>query len=413
MVFLQATRACTGRRGIVIPGNNLAKFKNFSRAIRLSICLTAKHLSDMNVEATSMASSISDSSDQIEPKEYTDIQGIPKKLYNKSIVMSKLFFDSLDETYKRIFLIFKLLIAIILVCSVAIYGWHLAHWMYYQDDAIDIQPFVIRDVSLGEDTGAAIADHLRFELVRIKQINDQKINEPYVPLRKTSSASPTPITGSTDLSTTSIHSPPVAPSTNLDLSISQLGTVGGGGFSFSLGQILLSLKELSGNRKNSIKGSFQKYGPNLSMVAILGGSFYDNEGSKAWEVKRNLRTSNSSLGELIPDMIDELAFRIVHTTSKGEKPQTWQAFKYCTLANEAYVGYNATGNASDLDEATRNAKLANCYEPRYSGSIELLRNLETAWNNKGIEFSTRKKHYDATNAFDKGLSLNNTIMQSL
>jgi hypothetical protein len=213
--------------------------------------------------------------------------------------------------------------------------------------------------------------------------------------------------------TTSIHSPPVAPSTNIDLSISQLGTVGGGGFSFSLGQILLSLKELSGNRKNAIKGSFQKYGPNLSMVAIRGGSFYDNEGSMAWEVKRNLPTENSSFKEIIPDMIDELAFRIVHATSKGEKPQTWQAFKYCTLANEAYVGYNATGNASDLNMSTINAKQANCYEPHYFGSIELLGNLEKAWNNKGIELSDRKKFMEASNAFGEGLSLNDTIMQSL
>jgi hypothetical protein len=369
----------------------------------------------MNVEATSMASSISDSSDQIEPKEYTNTQGILRKLYNKCIIMSKLFFDSLDMAYKRIFLIFKLLITFILVCSIAIYGWHLAHWMFYQDDAIDIQPFVIRDVSLGENTGAAIADHLRFELVRIKQINEQRINGQYVPPRPASSDSHKPISGSTNLLTTtsSIHSPPVAPSTNLDLSISQLGTVGGGGFSFSLGQILLSLKELSGNRKNSIKGSFQKYGPNLSMVAILGGSFYDSEGSMAWEVKRNLHTENSSLEELIPDMIDELAFRIAHATSKGEKPQTWQAFKYCTIANEAYVGYNATGNASDLNTSTINAKLANCYEPHYFGSIELLGNLEKAWNNKGIELSDRKKFVEASIAFGEAISLNNTIMQSL
>jgi tetratricopeptide (TPR) repeat protein len=362
-----------------------------------------------------MASSISDSSGQIEPKDYTDIQQSPRKLYNKIIIMSKLFFDSLEVTYKRIFLIFKLLITFTLVCSIAIYGWHLAHWMFYQDDAIDIQPFVIRDVTLREDTGAAIADHLRFELVRIKQINEQKITEPYVTPRPTRSTSPTSISGSTNLltTTTSIHSPPVAPSTNLDLSISQLGTVGGGGFSFSLGQILLSLKELSGNRKNAIKGSFQKYGPNLSMVAILGGSFYDSKGSMAWEVKRIMHKENSSLTELIPDMVDELAFRIAHATSKGEKPQTWQAFKYCTLANEAYVSYNATGNASDLDEATSYAKRANCCEPHYFGSIELLGNLEKAWNNKGNALSERKKYDEALIAYNKGFSLNDTIMEPI
>ena len=368
-----------------------------------------------------MASSISDSSGQVEPNDYMDNQRSLRKLYNKSIIMSKLFFDSLDVTYKRIFLIFKLLITLILVCSIAIYGWHLAHWMFYQDDAIDIQPFVIRDVSLGEDTGAAIADHLRFELVRIKQINEQKITEPYVSPRSTRSSSPTSISGSALMSgstnlfptTTSIYSPPVAPSTNLDLSISQLGTVGGGGFSFSLGQILLSLKELSGNRKNAIKGSFQKYGLNLSMVAILGGSFYDSKGSMAWEVKRIMRTENSSLAELIPDMIDELAFRIAHATSKGEKPQTWQAFKYSTLANEAYVSYNATGNASDLNEATRYAMQANCCEPHYFGSIELLGNLEKAWNNKGNALSERKKYDEALIAYNKGFSLNETIMEPI
>jgi len=361
-----------------------------------------------------MASSISDSSGQVEPKEYKDIQRSPRKLYDKSIIMYKLFFDSLDVTYKKIFLIFKLFITLVLVCSIAIYGWHLAHWMSYQDNAIDIQPFVIRDVSLGAETGAAIADHLRFELVRIKQINEQKITEPYVPPISTRSNSPTGISDSTNShTTTSIYSPPVAPSTNIDLSISQLGTVGGGGFSFSLGQILLSLKELSGNRKNAIKGSFQKYGPYLSMVAILGGSFYDSKGSMAWEVKRKMPTENSSLKELIPDMIDELAFRIAHATSEGKKPQTWQAFKYCTLANEAYVNYNATGNASDLNESTRYAKQANCCEPHYFGSIELLGNLEKAWNNKGNELQQREKYEEAFNAYNESFSLNNTIMEPI
>jgi hypothetical protein len=377
----------------------------------------------MNVELNIVASTNSASNGQIEPKEDVDIQGSPRKLYDKSIIISKRFFDSLDETYKRLFLIFKLLITFILVCSIAIYGWHLAHWMSYQDNSIDIQPFVIRDVSLGENTGAAIADHLRFELVRIKQANEQKITQTSLISSQTRSNLLTSISSSASISNTGqrpsaniplteIYTPAIAPSTNIDLSISQLGTFGGGGFSFSLGQILLSLKELSGNRKNAIKGSFQKYGPNLSMVAILGGSFYDSKGSMAWEVKRNMNTENSSLEELIPDMIDELAFRIVHTTSKGEKPQTWQAFKYCTLANEALVIFNATGNASDLYKATCNAKLAKCYEPHYCGSIELLHNLEKAWNNKGIELTKRKRYDEALIAYNEGFSLNDTIMDA-
>jgi hypothetical protein len=358
-----------------------------------------------------MASSISDPSGQIEPKENKDLQSSPIKLYDISITMCKLFFESLDVTYKRIFLIFKLLITFILVCSIAIYGWHLAYWMLHQDDSIDIQPFIIRDASLGESTGAAIADHLRFELVKIKQINEQKITDPYTPPISTKSTSLESIYESKNLPAKgSIHLPPVAPSTNIDLSISQLGTFGGSGFSFSLGQILLSLKELSGNRKNAIKGSFQKYGPNLSMVAILGGSFYDSKGSMAWEVKRNLNTENSSLEELIPDMIDELAFRIVHTTSKGEKPQTWQAFKYCTLANEAYVSYNATGNTSDLYKATCNAIQAKDYEPHHCGSIELLGNLEKEWNNKGNELMKKGKNKEADIAYNEGISLNDTTM---
>jgi hypothetical protein len=185
-----------------------------------------------------------------------------------------------------------------------------------------------------------------------------------------------------------------------------MGTVGAWGFSLSMGQILLSLKELSGNQENIITGSLDKYGSNLSMIAIL-------KGSMAWEVKQILPKENSSLVELIPVMTDELAFQIALDTSEGKKPQTWQAYKYGILAKEAYISYNATGDVSDLYKATSNAKLAKSYEPHYSRSIEVLRFLEYAWNNKGNELQLLGKHDEATYAYLESISLNDTIKQSL
>lgn len=341
------------------------------------------------------------SSGQIDTKGDINNQITPKEIYNKTNIVFNSFMNLFDNIYKKIFLILKLL----LVCFIAIYVWHLALWMFYPDDGIDVQPFVIRDVSLGENTlmGEALADRLRFELVRIKEINEHDIYSPTF-----SSSSKTNIARPKYLPSISNHSYSVAQPTNLDSSISQLGTFGGGGFSFSLGQILLSLKDLSGNRKNTVKGSFQKYGNNLSMVAMLIDSNARN-GLEAWEVKRILPSENSSGEELIPDMIDELSFRIAHATSEGRKAQTWEAFKYGILAKEAYANYNATVNTSDLYEATRNALLASSYEVNCPGSIELLRNLENAWNNKGNDLALEKKYNEGQAALDESIYLNKTI----
>jgi hypothetical protein len=164
----------------------------------------------------------------------------------------------------------------------------------------------------------------------------------------------------------------------VDYSISQLGTIGMGGTSISLGHILLSLKELSGNRGNAIAGSVQRYGPDLCMVATLRGSYYERKGFKAWEVQRFLPNENLASDGHFPAMIEDLAFQIAHDTSEGKVAQTWQAFKYDMLAKEAYYRYNVTRNFSDLDTARKMVLSANNSEPYYSGSITLLSNIAEA-----------------------------------
>ena len=78
-------------------------------------------------------------------------------------------------------------------------------------------------------------------------------------------------------------------------------------------------------------------------------------------VRRTL-SENSSIDDIIPAMIEDLAFQIAHDISEqdqnNEYPKTWQAFKNWILGKEAYDIYTSTMNVNDLDTARNMALLA-------------------------------------------------------
>ena len=225
--------------------------------------------------------------------------------------------------------------------------------------------------------------------------------------------------------------------------ISQLGNVATSGISLSLGQLIITFKELTHNQGQTISGSLQQYGSNLCLVVILDDP--ESYGG-AYEVRRTITKNNSSFEDLIPGMIEDISFQIAHDIcmrnqySKNIYPQTWQAFRNFTRGLEAYYMYNITESVKDLDRSSRMILLAKKSEPhcleldnmlfnlglanlnidRYDESICLFRNISKSqssanhylidaaatWNNKGIYLFNQGKLNDSIKAFDAATELN-------
>jgi hypothetical protein len=180
---------------------------------------------------------------------------IIQKLPNWAETGGKLFFN-----------IAKILIVIIVVLL-------LSHWMFFDStEGTILQPFEISGIK--NVSGSTVADLFNFELNNILEINSQELMS--APIKKSAhrvaftpkiSARPqdnltTLMSSYSDMSSFASRTP------SAEKSISELGSIGVGGTSLSVGQLVLSLKEIAGRQPSTITGSLQKYGPTLSMVAI-------------------------------------------------------------------------------------------------------------------------------------------------
>lgn len=317
---------------------------------------------------------------------------------------------TIDKINKKLFSILKLIVIIPLISFALLYTFYLILWIMGTNTIV--QPFEIGVTSdAGHDFhGGPITDLLCFEIRRIEGINGQDQVQrssgsfttipPDNALKSETTEGGTGRSGNNYTQTRSSIISSVSLGTfSAGNSISQIGNVGMGGTTLSLGQIILSLKELTHHQGRTITGSLQKYGSNLSLVAILSDPDSDREKIKAWEVKQNLPKDNSSIEEFIPGMVEDLAFQIDHDINKEENqrqdklyPQTWQAYKYASLGLEAYRAYNATGKDEDLDVASSMALSAKNSEPDYPGPCELLFNL-------GFDYLKKDQYAKANDLF--------------
>jgi len=172
--------------------------------------------------------------------------------------------------------------------------------------------------------------------------------------------------------------------------ISDFDTVVLGPTSFSLGQLLRILKQICpGNDPEMvITGSLQKYGNEISLVAIM-----EQKGTKAWEVRRSIKANNDIEYEDISSMISELAYKIFFDQSeKGISAKSWLGLKYFTLALDSYQQYKLTGDIKILEKSHNKCIRAASVNPGYEKPIILLHNIAIAyWKND--------KNYDAEKLF--------------
>jgi hypothetical protein len=119
--------------------------------------------------------------------------------------------------------------------------------------------------------------------------------------------------------------------TSLNNNIAALGSAGMGGTSLSLGNVLLSFKELAGKQPRTITGSLQRYGSIISLTAVWN----DRNPPPirlARESRLTLARDDQSVEDQIPALISDLAFQIAiemfkrQPSLKKAYPRTWQGF---------------------------------------------------------------------------------------
>ena len=235
-----------------------------------------------------------------------------------------------------------------------------------------IEPFEVTGFGADKENninGLALADLLSYELHRIKEIDDLGQRDTITPIIE--------VRASDELSGYSNMEFIDLKTKSTEKSISELGTVSVEPASFSLGGLILSIRELLGYKPSTITGSLQSYGGIISMVVKLE----DNSSSERsiWKVEQAIPENNQSLeAQVIPSLAKDLAFKVAlemsqrQAKSKGAFPKTWVGFKNITLARSDFLNYRISNNTSDLDNATNRLIAVRQFEPLYIGSFELL-----------------------------------------
>ena len=260
-------------------------------------------------------------------------------------------------------------------------------WIFEKEEGITVQPFETVGIEENSD-GKPFATLLSFDLQMIKNVYS---GQDLPVISKSNSENKTTPRPLGDFSIPSLSNFKNLP---LEYSISQIGTVGAGGTSISIGNFLVSIKEFLGNKANTITCSLQRYNSTMIIIAILEDQTDTKSGFMTFE------ETNASNAEQIPNLINDLAYQISLALSKrGAQPKkddlyplNWQTFKYVTQGRAAYNSYIITKEVKDLDRGKYMASLARNFEPSYKNTFELLSALGFAYLQCG-------KYDEAANIF--------------
>ena len=316
-----------------------------------------------------------------------------------------------ENVYKILFSSFKIIIILLFFLFITVYLCYLVKWVYVVDEGTIVQPFEISGMK--NVSGIIVADLFGAELNRILEINRiQQENtvstETTIPLtKKAKGVNIEDLDLINEYRDLSSRNPP------LNDHIAGIGSAGIGGSSLSIGQVLLSFKELAGKQPSTITGSLQRYGSIISVVVI-----WNNRNPPIRLARESRLTSardNPSIDDQIPALISDLAFQIAIEMFKQQPvlkkayPQTWQGFKHLTQATDAHLNYTMTGNPNDLEKARDAIMSIRHSEPGYIGSTELglLSDLSSAYLDLGrpMEAEHLYKNISDIRPFESNLSL--------
>ena len=278
-------------------------------------------------------------------------------------------------------LAFDILKMVVLVL-LFMYLFELGVWITTPDEGLTIQPFEV--VGLNNNiSGTSIASLLSYELQSIsvtdRRMNDSDLNEMMSVL----------------VDVPRIHSE------SIKYSLINLGSVGMGGSSFSMGQLTLSIKQLLKTQPVMIKGNVNKYDSILYMIVAM-----EKPNSSDLRVWAASNVSNATdFDDCIPSMVKDIAFQIAlddaETTEKSNTsfPRTWQTFKYLIEGQKAYLSYLDTGDEDHLVSASNMYTQALDAEPNYNKTDKLLYRVGLAYYGRFEDHKDKYNHDKSRDIF--------------
>ena len=261
--------------------------------------------------------------------------------------------DAMAARLSSIFkiIIFSLLLLIIIFIFIKI----------YTPKGIAVLPFEIKNESL---SGITIADMMTSELLRIQRIHNTKYN--------TKIHTNTGISFEAELSADPSIGSPLVPKTEImEFSMADTGTISTGYGSLDPGKIIIAFKNICPGRKpdNTIRGSLQRYGSHIILVAVLEGDTL-----QSWTVREIVENNDE---EQLHDMIRNLTFMIAHDLPHSNvSAKAWDSLKYYTEALDSYNQYELTGSLDAIHRAGEESLKAIRSEKSYKRAYDLLRTLE-------------------------------------
>jgi len=264
----------------------------------------------------------------------------------------------LDTIAANLFILLKIIIFTLILLAIIF-----AFIKIYTQQGIVILPFDIKNENL---SGIAISNQITSELLRIKQIHSTKYKAKI--LSKSQIIFETGL--SVDLSSSELNT--LVPKTEImGFSMADTGTISTGYGSLDPGKLIIAFKNICPASKpdTTIRGSLQRYGSNIVLVAMLEGN-----NIQSWMVRQPVDNNNE---EQLYEMIWNLTFMIAHDLPQSNvSAKTWKGLKYYTEALDAYNQYELTGNLDAIYRAGKYSLKAISSEKGYRNPYDLLRTLE-------------------------------------
>lgn len=313
-------------------------------------------------------------------------------------------------TFLKIILFVLVLLAVIFI-SIKI----------YTQQGVVIQPF---EVSKNEILGSiTISDQITAELQRIQQIHSAgHMDESF-------SGNQTLFVAEIDAGLSpDVNSEIVPERERIEFSLAETGTINLGFGPLDPGKLIIAFKSICPGSKTdtTIRGSLQRYGSNMVLVAVMEG-----KNVQSWIVRQHVDNDSE---EQFHEMIRNLSYMIAHDLPQSKvSAKTWEGLKYYTEALDAYHQYKFTGNLEELSragnfslDAIRSEKgyrnpfdLLNAVELAYvsigqkgkaieycNETIKLDPNSASGWENKGLVLFQLDNFSQAVKAYDNAIDIN-------
>ena len=259
----------------------------------------------------------------------------------------------------------------------------------YTQEGIVIVPFeTSKNTNL---SGTAIADQLTYELMWIQKTHALKFENLVLVSRNSEFRS-----GFQTEQSLGGNQLVVPKAEILEFNMVDVGNIDVGVGSLSLGNLIIAFKNICPGSKpvKTIRGSLQKYGSTITLVAILEGKTI-----QSWTLRQPVDDNNE---EKLHEMIRDLAAMIAHDLKQpGIEARSWEGLEYYTEALDAYHQYNLSGNPDLLSLACNYSLKAIWSEKGYKNPYDLLGLLES-------KYITIGRLNDATDYCNKTIALDPT-----